>query len=201
MPNESPHGATNFAGGSAKVKLLLFSALTLHAQVDVYMNLMGGAGAAAQLGKGIGAYTWNVAVCAAGPTPVPFVKVRMGFPEVRIYSKEQALDILNARVNRSLAKRVVTWGGYGTATVGIAVQYKNTQNKSSSQLGTGLTVGGLAIPLIVTLASNSVPKYQISNFPPDVIALPVGGCAEYTVLAAFGTAPNVIPPRRIEGIK
>jgi hypothetical protein len=185
------------------MKLLLFCALTLHAQVDVSMNLMGGAGAAAQLGKGIGAYTWNVEVCAAGPTPVPFVKVRMGFTEVRIYSKEQAMDILATRVSHSVAKRFVNWGGGGVAAVGLGVQYNNTQKKSSSQLGTGLTFGGLALPLIVKFASDRVPNYQITNFPPDVIALTPptdkspGGCAEYTVLAAFGTAPNVIPPRRI----
>jgi hypothetical protein len=185
------------------MKLLLFSALTLHAQVDVYMNLMGGAGAAAQLGKGIGAYTWNVAICSAGAAPVPFTKIRMGFPEVRIYSKEQAMDILSTRVNHSLAKKIVTWGGYGTATIGIGVQYNNTQKKSSSQLGTGLTAGGLFVPLVISLASKSVPNYQISNFPPDVIALPVGACADYTVLAAFGKAPQVIPARRIDplGVK
>ena len=180
------------------MRLLLLTALAAHAQVIVSMDLLSGKGAAAQLGRGIGAYTWAVHVCAAGPAPVSWTLIRMNFPEVRFYSKEQADDILAARVNASFAKRVLNISGYVAAAAGLGIQVENTLHKSPSQLGTAISIGGLAMPVITALATKNVPSYRITDWPPDVIALGTGKCEDYTALAAYGKAPETIQPRRID---
>lgn len=169
----------------------------LSAQVIVSLELVT-SGTAGIVGTGKEAYAWNMLVCSVPPgNPVPMQLIRIEFPEVRLYSVEQQSEILAARVAHSPAAVALRVGGYVTASAGLALTIEKTLRKSPSQLGTVVTVGGLAVPLLQSLLTKQLPSYRIPNPAPAVVQLPVGGCNEYTMLAAYGKAAVVIGPRRV----
>lgn len=172
----------------------------LDAQVIVSMELLDTQGTRLLYGSGLGAYPWNVHACGAGAAPVPWDIIRMNFPEVRVYSRDQAETILSQRSTRSAPARTLEITAYLAAAAGLGIQVNSTLKKSSSQVGTVAAISGLAVPVITSLLLKKLPAYVIKNSPPDVLALQVNQCADYTVLAAKGTAPATILPRRIDPI-
>jgi hypothetical protein len=171
-----------------------------YAQIKVSMDIMTSAGTAPQIGRGIAAYTLNIHVLGVGTTPVSFTAVRLKFPEVRIYSMDQGMDILATRVEHSAPVRVSKILGYGAAAFGIGVTMEQKIKNSPSWFGEGLTIGGLAVPVAQAMLARQVPSYQIRNPPPENIILAPGQGAEYTWLCARGSAPVTIPERTVDPI-
>lgn len=177
----------------------LLTLVVANGQVIVSMELVN-SGTTGLLGKGLNAFAWNILACQLGPRPVPFIAVRLEFPEVRLFSIEQQTDLLAQRVTHSAPARILRYSGFAVGAAGTGLAAYKTYKHSPSQIGPIVTAVGLAIPASMAMLGHPVPSYTISNPAPAVIALPVGACAEYTNLAARGVAPNVIPPRRINPI-
>ncbi len=117
-----------------------------------------------------------------------------------MYSLEQQSAILSQRVAQSWPVRIAKYGGYGTAAAGVTVQAEAALKKSPSQLGTVLSIAGLAIPAIIAVTSKDTPHFVISNPVPQKIDLGAGNCADWTNLATFGKAAVVLGPRRVDPI-
>lgn len=178
----------------------LFICLSCSAQIIVSMDLMSTKGTSPAIGRGVGAYTWNLHMAPIGAIPVPFTLIRMNFPEVRLYSRTQQDAILAQRIADSPARHTLKWLGYLSAGAGLGLQINNTLSKSPSQIGTVITLGGLALPVVTTLATSQLPAYAIKDPCPDTIQIPMGGALDCTALANFGKASVSIPPRRIDPI-